>query len=211
MSFRAAITPNPYLMKPLDRIFLLFTALLASYQVVKGIDGLTTMAIACYTIAFGILIIASLLLIILGFEVLDAPMVVIASTLIPTSLALGLVSEYLREILIPYGVFIVAGVLAIIYTRLAGNGKLSVITLAVVHGVSGLTIFLLPILLALRAVVPAGFVWVGIGGMLIGLGGLLLSFLKAGKPLLSRQTIFSILPALLLLTTAAFVAGFISV
>jgi hypothetical protein len=37
---------------------------------------------------------------------------------------------------------------------------------------------------------------------------LLLSFLKIGKPILPRETIFRILPGLLLLMTAAFVAGF---
>jgi hypothetical protein len=36
----------------------------------------------------------------------------------------------------------------------------------------------------------------------------LLALLKAGKPLLSRATILKVLPGLLLLMTAAFVAGF---
>ena len=49
---------------------------------------------------------------------------------------------------------------------------------------------------------------VGVGGALIGVGGLLLSFLKAGKPILSRETILKILPGLLLLMTICFVAGF---
>ncbi len=196
-------------MKPLDRVLLLLTALLASYQVVQGIDGLATMAIACYTIAFGVLIVASLLMIILGFEVLDAPQVVIASTLIPASLALGLVSETLRGILVPYGIFIVLGVLAIILTRFAGSKKLAVLVLAVVHGVAGLTIFLLPPIWALRGAAPAGFALVGVGGALIGLGGLLLSFLKAGKPLLAREKILAVFPGLLLLATASFVAGFV--
>ncbi|MBL7161492.1 MAG: hypothetical protein ISS57_02725 [Anaerolineales bacterium] len=198
-------------MKLIHRILLLLTALLASYQVVQGIDGLETMAIACYTIAFGVLIVAALLMIILGFEVLDSPLVVVASTLIPVSLALGLVSEYLDGLLIPYGIFIVIGTLTIIITRFAGPKKLAVIVLAVVHGAAGLTIFALPIILALRGVTAGGFAWVGIGGGLIGIGGLLLSFLKTGKPILSRETILTVLPGLLLLTTAAFVAGFMFV
>ncbi|MBC8504663.1 MAG: hypothetical protein ISR58_00250 [Anaerolineales bacterium] len=195
-------------MKPLDRILLLITALLASYQVVQGIAGLSSMAIACYTIGFGVIVIASLMMLILGFEVLDSPLVVIASTLIPLSLALGLVAQFIRPILIPYGIFTVMGFLAIVATRLVGPKKLAVITLAVVHGVAGLTIFFLPIVIAFQAKTPGGFAWVGIGGMLIGLGGLLLSFLKAGKPLLSRGRILAVFPGLLLLTTAAFVAGF---
>lgn len=195
-------------MKPLDRILLLITALLASYQIVKGIDGLNNMAIACYTIAFGVLIIASLLMLILGFEVLDSPMVVITSTLIPLSLALGLVSQFLRDVLVPYGIFIVAGFLAIVITRYVGPKKLGVIVLTIVHGGAGLMIFFLPLALALRDQAPAGFALVGVGGMLIGLAGLLLSFLIAGKPLLSRKKILALFPGLLLLTTAAFVAGF---
>jgi hypothetical protein len=47
-----------------------------------------------------------------------------------------------------------------------------------------------------------------VGGALIGIGGLLLSFLKAGRPILSRETILKVLPGLLLLMTAFFVAGF---
>jgi hypothetical protein len=195
-------------MKPLDRILLLVTALLASYQVVKGIDGMNSMAIACYTIAFGVLIVASLLMIILGFEILDSPLLVIASTLIPLSLALGLVSQFLRDILIPYGIFIIVGFITIAVTRYTGPKKLAVIVLAIVHGVAGLTIFFLPFVLALRAAVTPGFTLVGIGGMLTGLGGLLLSFLKAGKPLLSREKILAIFPGLLLLATGSFVAGF---
>ena len=143
-------------MKPVDRILLLVTALLASYQVVQGIDGMNNMAIACYTIAFGILIVASLLMIILGFEVPDSPLVVIASTLIPLSLALGLVSQFLREILIPYGIFIVAGFVAIVITRYIGPKKIAVMILAFVHGLAGFTIFFLPIILALKSDVQGG-------------------------------------------------------
>ena len=80
--------------------------------------------------------------------------------------------------------------------------------LALVHGVAGLTIFLLPIFLVLQGTVNPAFTLVGIGGALIGIGGLLLSFLKMGKPILSRETILKILPGLLLLMTFCFVAGF---
>ena len=196
-------------MKPFDRILLLITALLASYQVVQGIDGLNNMAIACYTIAFGVIVIASLLMIILGLEVLDSPVVVIASSLIPLSLALGLVSQFLRNILIPYGIFIVIGFIAIVITRYIGSKKMAVSVLAISHGVSGLTIFFLPFILVIQGQVPKGFAFVGIGGMLIGLVGLSLSFLKAGRPLLSREKILGLFPGLLLLTTAAFVVGFV--
>jgi len=53
-----------------------------------------------------------------------------------------------------------------------------------------------------------GFALVGLGGALIGLTGLLLSFLKTGKPIVSREIILHILPGILLLMTLAFVIGF---
>jgi hypothetical protein len=193
----------------LDRILLMLTGLLAAWQVAIGINGADTLPMIAYTIAFGVLLVAGLLLIILGFDVLDSPIVVIVSTIIPLSLSLGLVWEHLPAFRTGYLVFVIIGFLAILMTRLLPmKNKLPVIMLAVVHGIAGLTIFLLPIIWALTGRATHGFALVGVGGALIGIGGLLLSFLKAGKPLLSRQTILKILPGLLLLMTAAFVAGF---
>lgn len=187
---------------------MLLTCILAAYQIVKGVEGLTTLPMISYTIAFGVLLVAALLLIIMGFEVLDSPLVVIVSTVIPLSLSLGLVWEYLVTWRIPYLIFSCAGFLAVIITRLINSGRLAIILLAVVHGVAGMIIFILPIALSISGGTSPGFALVGLGGALIGLGGLLLSFLKAGKPILSRQTILKAFPGLLLLTTAAFVAGF---
>jgi hypothetical protein len=220
-------------MSHLDRILLLATGLLAAWQVAVGIDGLGTVPITAYTIAFGVLLVAGLLMIILGFEALDSPIVVIISTIIPLSLALGLVWEHLEAWRSLALGFATLGFLAILLTRsfpmqresrmllpgksrmqLPGKsrmqlpGKVPTIVLASVHGIAGLTIFLLPTILAAQGVTRPGFALVGLGGALIGLGGLLLSFLKAGKPILPRETIFRILPALLLLMTMAFVAGF---
>ncbi|MEN8172091.1 MAG: hypothetical protein ABFS03_04350, partial [Chloroflexota bacterium] len=98
--------------------------------------------------------------------------------------------------------------LIIVITRYTMKGAMAVIPLAAVHGVAGMLIFLLPIILSTRGTTPGGFAWVGIGGALIGVGGLLLTFLKSGKPVLSKVTILTVLPGLLLLMTAAFVIGF---
>ena len=196
-------------MSALDRILLLLTVLLAAYQVAVGIDGLSTLPIIAYTIAFGVLLVAGLLLFILGFDVLDSPIVVIVSTIIPLSLSLGLVWEYLASYRTPYLLFAIIGFAAIIITRsFLMPGKLPVIVLAIIHGVAGMIIFLLPIIFAITGQAMPGFALVGLGGALIGLGGLLLSFLKTGKPILSRETIFKIFPGLLLVMTAAYVAGF---
>jgi uncharacterized membrane protein YjjP (DUF1212 family) len=196
-------------MSLLDRLLLLVTGLLAAYQIAVGMDQLSTLPIVAYTVGFGVILLAGLLLIILGFDALDSPLVVIASTVIPLSLSLGLIWQHLPAFRYPYLTFVVIGFMAILLTRLLPvQGRLPTIILAVVHGIAGMVIFLLPGILAANRTTHPGFALVGLGGALIGIGGLLLSFLKAGKPILSRPTILRILPGLLLLMTLAFVIGF---
>ena len=193
----------------LNRTLLLLTVLLASYQVSAGIDGFTALPIIAYTIAFGVILIAALLIFILGIDVLDSPIVVIVSTIIPLSLAVGLVWQHVASIRTSYLVFAIIGFLAVTLTRsIQMQNKLPVIVIAITHGIAGMTIFLLPIVIAIQGETKPLFALVGIGGAFIGLGGLLLSFLKTGKPIVSRDTIMRLFPALLLVTTALFVAGF---
>jgi hypothetical protein len=192
----------------LDRLLLLLTGLLAAYQVVAGVEGLPAFAVAAYTTAFGVLLVAGLLLILLGFEILEAPAVAIIATLVPLSLSVGLVGQYYPEHRFIYLVLAFSGFLVVVLTRLLWPGLAASLTLAAVHGAAGLLIFGLPLALSLSGRTPPGFALVGVGGGLIGVGGLLLSFLKAGRPVLSRQAIQAILPVLLLLMTAAFVGGF---
>ncbi|HEX5809879.1 MAG TPA: hypothetical protein VFY25_14520 [Anaerolineales bacterium] len=196
-------------MTSIDRILLLLTALLAGYQVAVGINGLGAIPIIVYTIGFGVLLVAALLMIILGIEVLDSPIVVIIATVIPLSLSLGLFWEHAASYRIPYLLFALTGFLAVSFTRsIPMRSKLPTILLAVVHGIAGLTIFLLPSILAANGTMSPSFALVGLGGALMGLGGLLLSFLKAGRPVLSKETLLRVFPALLLLMTVCFVTGF---
>ena len=196
-------------MNSLDRIFLLITVLLSAYQIVIGIDDLTTAPIIAYTIAFGILLVAGLLLIILGFEGLDSPVVVIVSTIIPLALSLGLVWEHLASFRAWYLIFVIAGFSAVTWTRSTPlHNHLPVITISITHGIAGLIIFLLPIFLSIQGATKPAFALVGIGGALIGICGLLLSFLKTGKPILSREVVLRAFPIFLLLTTICFVTGF---
>lgn len=194
-------------MTSVDRILLLLTGILAAYQVAVGINGLDEVPIIAYTIGFGVLLVAGLLLLILGFDALDSPIVVIVSTIIPLAISLGLVWEHLASLRTSYLILTLSGFLAVSFSRLL-KGKLPIIVVAIVHGIAGLTIFLLPSILAADGALRPAFALVGLGGALIGLGGLLLSFLKAGRPIVPRETILKILPALFLLMSACFVAGF---
>lgn len=191
-----------------DRLLFLLTAFLAAYQVVNGLEGMETFTVVCYTIAFGVLLVAVLLLIILGLDILDSPLVAIVSTLIPLALSLGMVSQFLVELRDAYLFFTLLGFFAVVLTRYFGSPRISVIVLSVVHGVAGLIIFILPIVLTLQGETPAGFLLVSLGGGLIGIAGLLLAFLKSGRPILSHEMILKVLPGLLLLMTGAFVVGF---
>jgi len=196
-------------MSILDRILLLLTCLLAAYQIVVGIDAMGELPIIAYTIAFGVLLVAVLLLIILGYDVLDSPVAVIVSTIIPLGLATGLVWQYAPSLRMPYLLFAVLGFTAVVITRsISIKNKLPIVTLAVVHGIAGMTIFLLPIIVSLQGKTEFLFSLVGVGGALIGLGGLLLAFLKTGKPILPRETILKLLPGLLFAMTLCFVIGF---
>jgi len=191
-----------------DRILLLFTGLMAAYQISFGLNGLNPLSTWSYTVGFGVLLVAGLLLIILGFEGLESQVVVIVSTLIPLSISLGLVAEHLPQYTFPYLVFAVLGFAAIAITRYAAESKTATIVLAVTHGIAGSLITFLPMILSIQGKVPAGYSLVGVAGALIGIGGLLLAFLKAGKPILSQKMILTVLPLLLLLMTTAFVFGF---
>lgn len=187
---------------------LLAAGLLAAYQVVTGIEGLAALPILAYTVGFGALLIAGLLLIIFGFDALDSPFVIVVAAIIPLSLSLGLVAEYLPAFVTVYGVFAVIGLLAIAVSRVIARAAIATSILAAVHGVAGLIITLLPITLSVTGGAPAAFVLVGLGGAVISIGGVLLTSSKVGRPIVSQTTILAALPALLLLTTAALVAGF---
>ena len=104
-------------MTALDRALLFGTVFLSAYQIVVGIDDLSTIPIIAYTIAFGVLLVAALLLIILGFDVLDSPIVVIISTIIPLALSLGLIWEHLASYRALYLTFTIIGFAAVTLTR----------------------------------------------------------------------------------------------
>lgn len=191
-----------------DRVLLLFTALLAAYQIVAGVESFPLLAVVSFTVAFGVLLLASLLLILMGFEVLSSVSVLIASTLMPLGISLGLVSLYLPAYRTVYLAFALLGLVGVILTRTVVWKRAAVPFFAVVHGVAGMIIFVLPLWMSLQGKAPLGFILVGVGGALIGLGGLALALLRSGKPLLPEALVLRLLPALLFLMTLAYVLGF---
>lgn len=191
----------------LDRIQFLGTAILAGYQIAFGIEGFSAAVVFFYTVGFGILLVGSILLIIQGFEALESPLVIVIAALIPLGISLGLVWQFLPEYKITYLVIAVLGFISIFVTRYRFPGRLNAIAVTLTHGIAGLLIFVLPIVLSMQRRTAYGFMLVGFGGALFGIGGMSFSFLRAGKPLLSSTRIFKLLPALLLLMTLSYVVG----
>ncbi|RCK74684.1 MAG: hypothetical protein ANABAC_1401 [Anaerolineae bacterium] len=194
---------------PLDRLLFLITALVASYQIAIGIEGLGSLPLFAYTVGFGVLLVSALLILILGFEVLQSPLVILLATLIPLSLACGLVWEYLPGWGEAFAIFALLGMLAIGWTRFTHTPRpLATLTLAVVHGVAGITIFGLPLGMVITQRAGQAFLLVSAGGGLIGVMGLLLSFLRMGVPLLDQEKLLRAFPPLFLVITIAYVLGF---
>jgi hypothetical protein len=198
----------------LDRIFLLLTGLVAIYLLWRFISRYRQEKKACdisYIVSFGVLLVAGLLLIIFTYSALASPLVVIVAVLIPAGLALGLVAEFYPRYALAYLIFALVGLAAIAVTRFTGPAALATIVLIIVHSVSGLLIFLIPILVLSARRVPGGFIFVTVGGVLIGLGGIALAFLKAGGQLLffSQSFVLAILAPLLLTMTLAYTWGFV--
>ena len=120
----------------------------AAHQIAAGMYGMKSFAIGCWALAFDALLIVGLLQIILGFEGLDRQSVALIFTLIHLCLAPGLVSEHLSQFTLLYLAFAVVSFAAIGITRLSAPSKRAAFVLAGVHGVAGMTIFLLPMALS---------------------------------------------------------------
>lgn len=194
-------------MRGRDRLLLLITGLLAAYQVAVGIEGLGNLAIASYTLAFGVLLVAALLLIILGYEALSSPWVVIVSTLLPLGISAGLVAEHCLTLASGYGAFAIAGAIAVALTRFLLRGRSATVILAVVHGIAGLIITGLPVWAVVGRGVSPTYLLVSLGGALIGMAGLLLTFLRIGRPVMRSDQLQSALPLVLALSAGCFIAG----
>ena len=203
-----------------DRIILLITGLTALYLIwrfykrysqKKGLYDLY------YIPGFAVLFISGVLLIFLGYEILGlggsalSPYILPVASLIPLCISIGIIEQYYTEYKKLYKWVALIGFLAIAITSIAGIADMKKIAVPLFHTIAGLVIFLGPIMAEKNGKAPKGFLWVGIGGMLIGIGGIALAFLTSGSQLLffSKEVVLTILAPLLLLMTLAFTWGFV--
>lgn len=199
-------------MNLIDRLVLLLTGLVALFMIWKFYGRYRRekqLHDLYYIMGFTVLLVAGLLLIFLGWDILASPYVLTVSSLIPLGISLGLMNQFAPRFKKAYAWFALAGLLAIAITSI-GDMPARKIAVPLFHSVSGLIIFLLPIKLSLERKVPPGYWWVGVGGALIGLGGIALAFLVSGAQLLffSQSFVLTILAPLLLLMSLAYAWGF---
>jgi len=191
----------------IDKFCLLFILLIASYEVVKGMGDYDNTAILFFTIGFGVIIIASLLILIFNFEILTNRFVIVAAALIPISFAIAIVRIFYSEYYTYYLIFGIISFFLILITRFTRGKTLSILSIIIGHGTAGLIIVFLPFILFISGNPKFNLLSISMGGALIGMGGGLLAFLKTGKPILSEKTIFTILLPILFLMTLFFALG----
>ena len=195
-------------------IFLLLTGLVAIYVgilLLKEYFDQKHIYHLYWGIAYLVLFVAGVLIILFDWQILDAPLVPFASTLIPLGLAVGLLYAVYEDK--PYGLwFLIYGLIGLVLILLGGYnvggmGKINFIFIMFVHIPAGLIIVLLPAYTAIKGITENTAWYFSIGGLLISIGGMLLAFLKAGSPILTANQIFAILGPLLLLVGAFFTLG----
>jgi len=191
----------------INRILLLLTVFLASFEIVTGIEGYNGWSLFYFTIVFGILVLAALFIMIMGYEILDNSLVVIIATLIPLSLSLAIIAAYIPSYHSAAQFSALLGFILIIFSRFKLTGKKAILILAFVHGLAGMIIFILPVLLSISGNAPSLFFLIGIGGALFGLTGMVIAFVKTGRLSVSMDSLISVFPAALFILTALIAFG----
>ncbi len=197
-----------------DQIILLLTGVIAVYMVYYFFREYNSKKTKqeyylWYMASFGVLFVAGVLIVLFGFGVLGSPLIKVVATLIPFGIAIGLVHQFYYKYYHYYLSFLFTGFLLIM---LENFGVFQTRTVyPVFHAIAGLTIFLVPIVVARSGQVGYRFIWVGIGGALIGIGGMTLASLGFGQPLMgvfTSEVVFAILAPILLLMSMSFAYGF---
>jgi len=202
-----------------DRGILLLTGLTAIYMIWRLLGRYSQKKGSYdlyYIVGFAVLFVSGVLLIFLGYEILGlggtalSPYILPVATLIPLGISIGIVKQYYSKFDNLYMLIAIVGFLAITVTSIAGIEAVKKISVPLFHSIAGLIIFLGPVFASKNGKSSKGFLWVGIGGVLIGIGGIALAFLTSGFQLLffSTEVVLAILAPILLFMALAFSWGF---
>lgn len=193
----------------LSVIFLLLTGIVAIYvgfYMLKEYASTKKLYHLFWGISFVVLFVSGVLIIFLGFEVLAEPLIPVIAALIPISIAVGLLfAVYDDKPIYGWGFLIAEAILIVItsITRLGGNLDSAGLIMGM-HIPAGGLIMILPLLSKEKY----AYLYT-VGGAVISLGGSLLAFVAIGSPILEADTIYLLLPPILLITGAFFTLGII--
>ena len=190
-----------------DRVIFLLTAIAAGTKIVTGMEHHSIISTFYYTVAFGVLVLASIMLLLFGFTLLENPFMPIVSTLIPMMLSLGLVQDYIPAMVKSYTLLMGLLYLISIYARFKATPRTASLILAVVHAISGLLLVIMPHILYFWYGLPARILFVSIGGLVIGVQGTLLAVQKLDIVKIDLNRLLSFFPGMLLISTVGFITG----
>ncbi len=191
----------------INRIILLLVAIVAGIQIVSGIENYDAIPIAYYTFSYGIFLISALLMLLMGVDIIEHPVAALAASTLPLGFSMGIVAVYLPAYHLAYGIIVSLLYGGLVIQRLRRQTKSTMIFQILLHGTTGLVLFIMPLVMVVQDIVHAGFLGVSVGTGLIAVGGMALAFLKSGKPVLSKEQIYVIFPGVLLLAVFAFAMG----
>jgi hypothetical protein len=127
--------------------------------------------------------------------------------MLPLGFSMGLIGEFLLEYHLIYSSLISVLYAGLTIQKLRKQDKSALLFQILLHGFSGLVLFILPLVLFIQGEVESNFLGVSVGTGLVAIGGMALAFLKSGKPLLSKDQIYTIFPGVLLLAVVAYSIG----
>jgi len=194
-------------MKNINRIILLLVAILAGVQIVIGVEDYGTIPIAYYTFSYGIFLISALLMLLMGVDIIEHDVAALAASMLPLGFSMGLVSAFMLGYHLAFSSVVSALFAGLIIQKLRHHNKSALIFQILLHGITGLVLFSMPLYLYFKGVLGLNSLGISVGTGLIAVGGMAMAFLKSGKPLLTKDQIYMIFPGVLLLAVFAFSVG----
>ncbi len=195
-------------MKGFDKLVYLLTVFLSGYVIIFGIDNHTQSQYAAifYTIAFGVILLTSMLLMLGGNELFANNFLSIIATVIPISLSIGLTAENCKSPM-AYGITVIALFIIAILIKYFSKGKLSLLSLGIIHLISGSIIVFMPIFLVLYRGLSGSYVLFSLGGMILGTVGTIIALDKMGVKNKYYGFVSKYFSLTLLMATFLFVLG----
>ncbi|MEA3288164.1 MAG: hypothetical protein U9Q77_12425 [Candidatus Marinimicrobia bacterium] len=190
-----------------NRIILLLVAIVAGVQIVSGIENCGTIPITYYTFSYGIFLVSALLMLLMGVDIIEHPTAALAASTLPLGFSIGMVAVFLPAYHLAYGSLVSILYAGLAIQKLRDQAKSAMLFQILLHGLTGLVLFIMPLVLVLQSTVNPGYLGISVGTGLVAIGGMALAFLKSGKPILTKDQIYTIFPGVLLLAVFAFSVG----